>query len=321
MKRRQLLIGSLALGAAAGPLRAQTGGKLLTIVVPYPPGGISDGQARLIAPHLGKALGLTVVVENITGAAGTLAVQKMLAAPADGHTLMVVSASDAILAPLTIAGARYQAEDLRLLGNGLAAPTALLARGNLPAGSLEELLKLAATTELTYGSIGVGSMPHLTGEDFRRRTGARMLHVPYRGGVPLIQDLTGGNIDITFMPYAGPILGFVAQGKLKLIGMVGPTAGTAHAGLPSLTTHAQLKDINYPAWSSFAVPRSVPEEAAGRLNRALNDAMRQADVVAWVKTAGSAVGEPWGLAESETFYKAEIGKLRGLARQMDLKAQ
>jgi tripartite-type tricarboxylate transporter receptor subunit TctC len=237
---------------------------------------------------------------------------------------MVVSPSETILAPLTIAGLKYQAEDFRLLANGIAAPTALIARATLEANNVTELLAFSANKankEVSYGSIGLGSMPHLTAEDFRQRTGARLLHVPYRGGAPLLQDLMGGQIDVAFMPFAGGILGMVASGKLKVIGLATPTRIPALAQHPVLSDHPALKDFSYPVWSTFAVSKSVPDEAAARLNVALNEIMQLPDVQAWVKAAGSFVPETLSLKGAADFYQAETRKIRALAKSVNLQAQ
>jgi tripartite-type tricarboxylate transporter receptor subunit TctC len=285
---------------------------------------VSDAQSRTIAPHLSKALGQPVIVENLTGASGSIAAQKMLSAPADGHSLMVVSPSETILPPLIISSVKYQPEDFRLLANGIAAPTALLARATLEAKNVNELLAYSANQankELSYGSMGQGSMPHLTAEDFRQRTGARLLHVPYRGGAPLLQDLMGGQIDMAFMPFAGPILGMVAAGKLKVIGLATPTRIPALAQFPVLNDHPALKDFNYPLWSTFAVSKAVPDETAAKLNKTLNEIMQLPDVQAWVKAAGSFVPEALSLQGAADFYQAEIRKIRALAKAVNLQAQ
>ena len=331
MKRRKTVLSLLALTLAvnvmSAPALAQSQpfpSKVVTIYVPYPAGGVSDGQSRTIAPHLSKALGQPVVVENLTGASGSIAAQKMLSSPADGHSLMVVSPSETILAPLVIAGLKYQAEDFRLLANGIAAPTVLLARPTLEANNVTELLAYSANTankEPSYGNIGLGSMPHLTAVDFQQRTGARQLHVPYRGGAPMLQDLMAGQIDLAFMPFAGPILGMVAAGKLKVIGMATPTRLPALAQFQVLSENAALKDFNYPVWSTFAVSKSVPDEAAGKLNKALNEIMQLPEVQAWVKASGSFVPETMTLKGASDFYQAETAKIRALAKSVNLQAQ
>jgi tripartite-type tricarboxylate transporter receptor subunit TctC len=328
MKRRQFLLSApvLAVSTLGATALAQTTTqpfptKLITIYVPYPAGGISDQQARTIAPHLSKALGQSVVIENLTGAGGSIAAQKMLSSPADGHSLMVVSPNETILAPLTITGLKYQAEDFRLLANGVAAPTALLARSTLEADNVTELLAYSTNKELRYGSVGLGSMPHLTAEDFRQRTGARLLHVPYRGGAPMMQDMMAGHIDIAFMALAGPIVGMVAAGKIKVIGLATAPRIPALAQFAVLNEHAALRDFDYPVWSTFAVSKSVPEETAAKLNQTLNDIMQSPPVQAWVKSAGSFALEPVTLQGAADFYQTETRKIRRLAKALNLLTQ
>ncbi len=327
MSRRQLLLGLLGLVTAAlcGPVQAQGfPSKTITIYVPYPAGGISDIQSRTIAPHLSKALGQAVVVENLTGASGSIAAAKMLSAPADGHALMVVSPSETILAPLTVKGLKYQAEDFRLLANGIAAPTALLARASLGANNVAELLAYAgnkANKELSFGSIGPGSMPHLTAVDFQQRTGVKFLHVPYRGGAPMLNDLMGGQIDIAFMPFAGPLLGMVQSGKLKILGMA------TSARLPDLKQYATLnetpalKGFNYPVWSTFAVSKATPDEVVTKYNKVLNEIMQKPEIQTWVKSVGSFVPETLDVAGTAAFFQSETSKIRGLAKAVNLQAE
>ena len=325
MKCRSTILGLLALAVAtlsgATAAQAQSLVKVITIYVPYPAGGISDAQSRIIAPHLSKALGVPVVVENLSGASGSIAASKMLSAAPDGSALMVASPSETILAPMMIAGLKYQADDFRLLANGIAAPTALLARPTLEANDAAGLLALSQKKELTFGSIGLGSMPQLTAEDFRQRTSAKLLHVPYRGGAPMLRDLIAGQIDMVFMPYAGPILGMVAAGRIKVIGLASPTRIEAYPNLPYLNDLALLKDFNYPVWSTFAVSMAVPDEAAARLNKVLGEIMMLPDVQAWVKAAGSLVQEALTLKGAADFYDAETRKIRRLAKAINLKAE
>ncbi len=328
MKRRQLVLSApaLAVSVLGAHAFAQTAAqpfltKVITIYVPYPAGGISDQQARTIAPHLSTALGQPVVVENLSGAGGSIAAQKMLSSSADGHSLIVVSPNESILAPMTIPGLRYQAEDFRLLASGVAAPTALLARATLEATNVVELLAYSVNKELRYGSVGLGSMPHLTAEDFRQRTGARLLHVPYRGGAPMMQDMVAGHIDIAFMAFVGPIVGMAAAGKIKVIGLATMPRIPALSQFAVLNDYAPLRDFDYPLWSTFAVSKSVPEETAIKLNQTLNEIMLLPQVQAWVKTAGSFVPEPVSLKGAAEFYQTETRKIRGLAKAVNLLGQ
>lgn len=327
MSRRHVLLSVLGLAAAAWAGFAQADtfpSKPITIYCPYPAGGISDMQARAVAPLLSKALGQPVLIENLTGASGSIAAAKMLSQPADGHSLMVVSSNETILAPLTLKGAKYQSEDFKLLANGIVAPTALLVRANLPANNTAEFLALATAKsgkELTFGSIGPGSMPHLVAEDFKQRASARVLAIPYRGGVPLINDLVAGQIDAAFMPFAGPILGMVQGGKLKVIGMVS-NSRVPGANYPTLAEgSAALKGFNYPQWSTFAVSKNTPDDVVAKYNKLLGEVMQAAELQTWVKTIGSYVPETLNVAGVAAFYQAETTKIRALAKSVNLQPE
>lgn len=313
---------ALALALTAGSARAQGfPSKTITIVVPYPPGGTADALARIVAPLLTKSLGQTVVVDNVSGAGGSLGAQKLLQAAADGHTLMVASSSETILVPQTMAGVRYKPEDFQLLAMGMHVPTVLVARANLPYNNVQELLAYArnpANKELSYASVGIGSMPHLAGENFQQLTGAHLLHVPYRGAAPVMQALMSGEVDISFFPAVGPVLGMAATGKAKILGIAGSERGAVPPAYPLLGTEPSLKEFSYPVWSTFAVARSVPQEPAAKLNKALNDALQAPEVQAWIRETGSQPPAVASLAEADVFYKTEVVKLVGQVKAAKL---
>lgn len=328
MLRRQLL--SCAWGLAAVALSGYAGAqsfpsKTITIYCPYPAGGISDIQARTVAPLLSKALGQTVVVENLTGASGSIAAAKMLSLPADGHTLMVVSPSETILAPITVKGVKYQAEDLRLLANGIAAPTALLIRPTLPVNSIPELIaytKNKNNKEVSFGSVGPGSMPQLIAEEFKLRTGSSMFHVPYRGGAPMLNDLMAGQIDVAFMPFGGPILGMVAAGKMKVLGISTETRMPGISQYPTFEeAHPSLKGYYQSTWSTFAVAKGTPNAVIAKYNAVLGDIMQSAEIAKWAKAMGTFASPRLDVAEMAAFYKAETTSIRAIAKRLKLEAQ
>jgi tripartite-type tricarboxylate transporter receptor subunit TctC len=314
------LAGMLPGRAAAQPTTAKT----LFIVVPFPPGGASDALARQVAPHLSQAMGQSVVIENITGASGTLAAHKMLAAEPDGSTLMVVSSSETIMPPLLLTSARFQAEDFSLLVQPLVVPLALVGRAGLPPATLDALLahgRDPANKPLSCGNFGAGTIPHLAAAHFEQLTDSRLLHVPYRGGAPLITDLLGEQIDLSFFPFAGNLLQLAETGRVRVFGVASASR------LPHLPNHAllgdhpRLKGFVHSAWNSFAVSKRVPAPMAERLSNELNTILHRPDIAAFALKMGSVVPERASLVEVAKFYRAETLKLRALARSIDLQAQ
>jgi len=185
---RRLLTG-LVLGASALHAGAQAWPtKPVTLIVPWPAGGPSDFVARKLQPDMGKALGQPIVIDNIGGAGGAIGVQKNLSAT-DGHTITLGSPLELIVAPLTLTAVKYKAEDLKIAAQIVKAPLVLIARKDLPANTVDELIALASrpdAKELSIGNGGNGSLFHLAAEKFGQQAGAKFVHVPYKGSTPML---------------------------------------------------------------------------------------------------------------------------------------
>ncbi len=320
MQRRHFV---LSLAAAGGlPTRASTP---LVLVVPFAAGGASDVLARQVAPHLARALDTLVVVENLPGASGTLAAQKVLSAPADGRTLMVVSSSETILPPLLMKSVRFQPQDFRLLVGALSAPLALIGRPGLAPATLEALLERAsdnAQPPLSCGHLGTGSVGHLAAEHWSLLTGAPLTLVPYRGGTPMATDLVGEQLDLSFLPLAGPLLPMIQARKLRVYGLAALAEGPAPAERHRLlSSHPKLQGFAHASWVSFAAPRAVPEGVAQQLNAHLNAALQSPDLRQLLTQMGVASVVPAGLAEAARFYDDQTRSLQALARAIRLQAQ
>ncbi len=325
LTRRGALPGLLCAAAAlwCAAAAAQAPAKIMTLIVPFPAGGASDALARQVAPELSKAMGQTVIVENITGVSGSLAAARLLAAPPDGNQIMVVSSSETIRPPLLLSSVKFQAEDFRLLVDRMSVPLALIARTGLPVNNVEEPLAYArnpANKALSYGSLGNGSIAHLAAEHFEQLTGVKMVHVPYRGGAPLTTDMIGNRIDISFFPLAGAGIQLAEAGKIKVLGMASGTKLPHLAKYPLLADMAALKPFVYSAWNSFAVPKAVPDAVAERLNHELNGILHQPQIMAFAQKMGSHVPPALSLEQVGVFYAAETAKLRGLAKAVKLQA-
>ncbi len=230
IRRRDLMIGGAALSLLPRLAGAQPGGAI-SFIVPQPAGNPTDAQARKMQPAMQKALGATLIVENLPGAGGSLGVRRLMAAAPETTPLLIASQTEPILTPLAMLGAHYTPEDLRMVGLVGSTPYALVGRPDLPAANLSELLALArqpAGKGLTLGHIGYGSMIHLLGERWARKSAATITPVPYKGLPPMLQDLMGGQIDLSFLPLGGNIPSLIEMGKVKAYGL------TAEAGSPRL---------------------------------------------------------------------------------------
>lgn len=318
LSRRSLLV-SLA-GTSIGSIAVAQDGRHVTIIVPQPAGNPSDVFARKLQVQLQKSLGQTVIVENMPGAGGSIGVQKMLNAPADGLTTVMVSQTEPILTPATLASVRYKPEQMKPVGLLGRTSYVLAGRPDLPAQKHSELLALARSADktgkpLTFGHIGPGSMIHLMGAQWARMCGVQLVHIPYRGVPPAVQDLAGGQIDLSFVPLGGLALDLITTGKLRAFGS---TAEQSPAMLPKVpplkTLDPALQSFVHTAWGALLVSRTTPDASLKRLHQAFETAMRDQEVLSFLKSQGTDPQAPLSLAALDKFYEAEVHKHQALAR-------
>lgn len=310
---------------AAGAAFAQTyPSKPVNLMVPYPAGGPSDAAARIFTVPLGKELGQQVIVENLGGVAGALAAQKVLAAPADGYYLFQGSPNEVILAPLANAAVKLKAEDFRLVHPVTDAVMVVVARKELPANNVDELIALARKSgdkPLTYGSVGIGSLYHLILEDVQHRTGIRLLHAPYKGNAPLLQDIGGGQVDFAVLVYSAGMGALADQGRLKVIGQLGAQRSELLKNVPTVSEGKELKDFSYQIWSGFMVPKNTPEDVVQRLHKAIGATLKDPGVRSQLAAQTQLAAPPMTLAESAKFYENETARYRAIAKSINLQPQ
>lgn len=297
--------------------------KPVTMVVPWPAGGPSDFVARQVQADVQKALGQPLVVENVGGVGGALGVQKMLTGT-DGHTVLLGSPLELIIPPLTIASVKYKPSDLRMVAMLVKAPLVLVARKDLPANNVEELVALATRQKgkpLAMANTGPGSMFHLVGEKFAQAAGIELLHVPYKGSAPAMGDLMGGQVDLMFTIFAGPVPATVADGKLKVIGLATAQPLVKFPAIPALAAHPKLKGFEFDSWAGIQVPRNTPEPVAQQLNKALYDAMQNPQTRQAFENVGNQVVAPASMVELDRIYQAEIARYAAIAKSINLQPQ
>lgn len=298
--------------------------KPVTLVVPYPAGGASDFIARKVHADAAKDLGQTVVIDNVGGAGGTIGLSKVLAAPADGHTAAVGSPMELILAPLAIQGVKMKSEDFRLVAQLVSTNTILVVRNTLEARNVDELVAIAKKSgdkPLTYGSVGNGSLYHLIGEKFGQLTGTKLLHVPFRGIAPLMTDLMGGQVDMAFLPMAGPVMPTIAEGKFRALGITAKAPHPLFKQYPALATMPGLTSMEFDIWAGVQVAKGTPDGAVTRLNKAFYAALQDPEVRKALEATGNTVMSPRSPAELASLYQQEIERYRAIAKSINLQAQ
>jgi tripartite-type tricarboxylate transporter receptor subunit TctC len=273
--------------AAAAPAFAQAGRDAqLNLVVSYPPGGLSDYFARIMAPKLSEQLGMPVIVDNKPGANGAIGTAAVARAKPDGTTISLLPASVLTTNPWLMKDLGYDPQkDVTPLGVSLVVPNVLVVNPSVPAKTLPELLALmkAQPGKINYASVGAGSSTHLNGEMLRRLAGVDIVHVAYKGAGPALQDVVAGNVQMMFdnLPAVLPL---IQSGKLRAIAV---TSAKASPTLPDVPPVGQfLPGFEATPWFGFIGPMNMPADVVAKLNAAIVKAARSPDIVEALKQRG-----------------------------------
>jgi tripartite-type tricarboxylate transporter receptor subunit TctC len=274
----RLVLALLACLACAGAQAQGFPSKPIRIVVPFPPGGGTDVVARTVAPTMSEALGQPVVVENRAGAGGNIGTEFVARSPADGYTLIVASASSAINTTL-VKGLTWDLQrDFAPVALLVLNQHILAAHPSLRASNVKELIALAKEKpgQVTYASYGNGSSAHLAAELFKLMAGVDLLHVPYKGAAPAVNDLVGGQVNVMFVDVAA-VLPHLKSGRLKALGI-----GSARRfeGLPDVPTISESGVPGFEAggFLGLEAPAGTPAQAIAALNAAANKALARPEV-------------------------------------------
>jgi tripartite-type tricarboxylate transporter receptor subunit TctC len=264
----------------------------ITIVVPSSPGGTTDFSARLIAEPLSRALGQSVVVDNKAGASGNIGNQFVARAKPDGYTLLLAYSGYQVGNPHLFKKAGWDPiKDFAPVAMLTRAPQLLVARNNLPANNLRELISYAKANpgKLNFASSGNGSIQHIAGELFAQITGTSLTHVPYKGAGPAVQDLLGAQVDLFFTTPAS-VVGQIKAEKLKGL-MV--TTSARLTSLPQVPTamEAGLKDFNLDSWFALYAPAGTPAEVIQLLNTEVNKILATVDIRKKAEDSGTTVDQ------------------------------
>jgi tripartite-type tricarboxylate transporter receptor subunit TctC len=249
--------------------------KPIRLIVPFPPGGATDLVARSVAEPLGKALGQAVINENKGGAGGAIGTTEVARSAPDGYTLGIASLSTHAVNPAVYKKISYDAvRDFSPIGRFARSPNVMVAHPSVPGKDVGQFFHYlrANPGKITYASAGNGSSGHMSGELFKASTKASMVHIPYRGSGPALQDLLGGQVNVMFdnLPSSLP---YIQAGKLKPLAVAWPTR---YPGLPDVPTFGELgmNDNNEPAWFGLVAPANTPDAVVKRVYEALDTAMR-----------------------------------------------
>ncbi len=244
--------------------------KPVTLVVPFPPGGSTDLIARTLAPKLQEKLGGTFITDNKAGATGTIGAGFVTRAAPDGHTLFVSSLGPFVIAPHLLAKVPYDAlKDFDYITVAVQAPNVLVVPANSPHKSMADVIAFqkANPNKMTFASSGNGSSDHLTAELFWLQTGTSGIHVPYKGGGPVMTDLLGAQVDSSFMNI-NTAMPQILAGKLRALSI---TSAKRSLLLPNVPTLEELgiKEANVYSWQAIAAPKGLPADIKAKLHAAI----------------------------------------------------
>lgn len=318
---RRSFIASSAAGLAGmsltNPASSQSAwpkGKVVTYVVPYPPGGTTDVLGRLVVQKIAPALQASIIVENKPGATGVIGGDFVAKAPADGFTLLGSSIGPmAILTSLNPNMPYHPVESFEPVIMIGTIPSVLIVAGDSPYRSVGDLIAAAKAKpgQLSFASGGTGTILHMSGELLKLAAGIDLIHVPYKGDTPAIQDVMGGHATMMFAPIT-PVLAHIQSGKLRALAVA---ATKRIPGLPDVPTTAEagLKDAEAEQWQAIFAPKGTPKAIVDRLNAEIGTALRDPEIASKLEALGVAArgGTP---ADLQAFQRADIAKWANVIR-------
>jgi tripartite-type tricarboxylate transporter receptor subunit TctC len=292
------------------------------LIVNYVPGGTGDIIARLIGARLGEELGQSVVVENRSGAGGTLGTRVVVNADPDGYTLTVAQTPEIAINPYFMKAVGYDPQkDLQPIALGGVVPLALAVPANAPYSTIGEFIAFLRSTDkpLTFASGGVGSSGHLAGELLKLKINNKLTHVPYKGAGQALTDLVGGQVDFYF-PGLIAAMPMMRAGKLKILAMATTTRSPAAPDIPTVAEATGISNFDFTLWAGFFGPRALPAEITAQLHTAVNKIIFEPDINARLQDNGVEISAP-SIDQFSEFVRREIEKYQLIIKEADLKSE
>ena len=319
--RRLTLMVATCAGLCSPLVMAQTWpDKQIRIIVAYPAGGGVDLVARVVAQRLGEVLKQQVVVENRGGASGSIGADIVAKAPADGYTLLMASPGEVIVGPAAGQKTPYNADTdfapVALVGE---TPLVFVAHPSQPFTSLKDLVAYTKANpgKLSYGSPGNGRSMHFAGESLKAGTGAFMVHIPYRGAAPAVNDALGNQVGIAIVGMP-PTVGHVKANRLRALAVTTPKRSAVMPDVPSVAELPGMKDYRFTNWMGVFTPAKTPVAVVERLSTEIAKIAMEPSTRERLLAAGV---EPMGLAGAEftAFLTAERNRYKTIVKDRAIK--
>jgi tripartite-type tricarboxylate transporter receptor subunit TctC len=327
LKRILCGCGSLAaLAAAWVPLHACAQSKFperpLRLVVPFAPGGVNDIIGRRYATEMARVLGQNMVVENKAGASGAIGSTDVARAKPDGHTLVIANTTTHVINPISMSGLSYDAiKDFAPVAVITVVPTAVAVHPSLPVRNLKELVAFsrANPSKLSYGSAGAGSITNLTGELFKKLGGGLdIVHVPYKGAGPGLQDLVAGHIPMYTPTISAAPISYHKEGRIRMLAVCSEKRLKAMPDVPTVI-EAGMPDMVVYAFNAILTTSGTPKPAVDALVQATHKVLAEADFQEFLRNAGAEPVTDSDPDKTLRFLKNEIARWTPIIRDAGLK--
>ena len=321
MRNRLLIAAAALLIQASSGLAADYPTSSITLVVPFAAGGPTDTLGRMLGERMSAILGRSVIVQNVTGAGGSLGVARVVHAEPDGYTVGIGNWSTHVLN-----GAIYPLDydliqDLKPVALLPSAPQLIVTRRDVPAATLKDLLAWLKGREVNVGTAGVGSAGHVSALLFERQTGSKFVYLHYRGAGPAMIDMVRGNVDLMF-DQASNSLPHLRAGEIKTFAVTSPTRLSSAPDIPTVD-EAGFPNFHVSVWSGLWVPKATPDAIVARLNAAARTALTDKALREKLMALGLNLpeGEEMSPAALARLQRAEIDKWWPIVKAANIKSE
>lgn len=323
MKFGQWTIAACAIIAAALPAHAQDAAanypnRIVSLVSPYPAGGMNDVVSRIVGERLAATWKATVVVDNKAGANGNIGAAYAARSPADGYTLLMANGATHGANPALYTNLDYDAvKDFKGVSNVTSSPIVLIVNPKSPFKTVKDLVEYAKANpgKVTFGSSGVGSTGHLAGESFNKAAGISAVHVPYRGDSPAITDVMTDTITMSFITY-GSVLSQLEGGAVRALAKATNEKSSILPDVPSFIS-LDYKDFVFATWFSIVTPAGTPDPIVNKLSSGIQEALRQKPVIDRLLVLG-AEPQPSSPAEADKFIRDQIDRTGRMVKELGI---
>src|SRR5580704_17800740 len=314
-------VGGLALASLPAWPQASYPSRPTHLIVSFPPGGTGDIIGRIITGQLSMELNQSIVVENRSGAGGTIGARDAVNADPDGYMLTLGQTPEIAVNPYFMKDVGYDPlKDLQPIALAGVVPLALVVPPNSPFSTVAQwVAALRANQPLTFASAGIGTPGHLAGELLKLKLDSKLVHVPYKGAGPALIDVAGGQVDFYFPGYPGAVP-LVQGGRVKMLAISTANRSPLAPDTPTGAEATEIPDFDFTLWAGFFGPRALPMDIATRLNAAINKVILESDIKDRLHETGAAVSA-MSINQFTAFVRGEIDRYQAIIKAADLKPE